>query len=77
MSDKNKCTSCGLPYTEHMGLIGTCAELQRMKRRLKLSMAILNLIAENGGKELDGIRCNGSWCSEQATRAIEQIGEIK
>ena len=26
------CPACNTPYTEHLGLAGTCAELQRMKR---------------------------------------------
>ena len=35
-------------------------------------LSALKLIAENGGKTTDeGVSCNGSWCAEQARRALE------
>ena len=26
-----RCESCGLPFIDHKGIIGTCAELQKLK----------------------------------------------
>jgi hypothetical protein len=34
MIDELKCPSCGVPYDAHLGLIGTCAELQRLRAAL-------------------------------------------
>ena len=31
VSGKDKCPSCGIPYVEHVGLIPTCAEVQRLQ----------------------------------------------
>lgn len=28
MTDERKCPSCGVPWTDHLGITGTCAKLQ-------------------------------------------------
>ncbi len=33
---ESKCQSCGVPYTKHLGIQGTCAALQEAKRLLRL-----------------------------------------
>jgi transposase-like protein len=30
-----KCTGCGKPWTEHLGVQGTCEQLQRAKKALR------------------------------------------
>lgn len=30
-----KCPSCGVPYGDHMGMIGTCAKLQKAIKALE------------------------------------------
>lgn len=40
------------------------------------AVSALELIRDNGGKTTDcelGISCNGTWCAEQARRALEEI----
>ena len=35
MSDEPaKCPSCGVPFEDHLGLIGTCAKLVKLRRQL-------------------------------------------
>lgn len=31
MTEERKCPACGVAYVEHLGLIGTCKELQELK----------------------------------------------
>ena len=38
---KNKCPSCGVPYIEHLGLIGTCEELQIYKMLLMTAIKMI------------------------------------
>lgn len=33
-SDRDKCPSCGVKYIDHLGLIGTCRELQKLRSEL-------------------------------------------
>jgi len=33
-SQNLKCTSCGVPWADHMGIIGTCAENIRLQKML-------------------------------------------
>jgi hypothetical protein len=28
MSNERKCEACGVPFIDHLGLVGTCAKLQ-------------------------------------------------
>ncbi len=30
------CASCGKPWTDHLGIAGTCADLMRMRRALEV-----------------------------------------
>lgn len=30
-----RCDSCGVPFIEHLGLIGTCADLRRARIRVR------------------------------------------
>lgn len=30
-----KCTSCGVPWVDHMGIIGTCAENIKLKKEIE------------------------------------------
>ena len=59
---------------EHGHLRRKCeiCELERENKRLR---AALELIADKGGTycadEETAITCNGSWCAEQARRALE------
>lgn len=49
-SCRDKCQSCGKMFTEHMGIIGTCAELQRVKAEnalLKANNALLRIALAN------------------------------
>lgn len=56
-----KCASCGVPYTKHLGLQGTCAELVRVKKMLlerdtalfKVAAAYAQLKEEDGPGFLD------------------------
>ena len=34
-SQKLKCTSCGVPWVDHMGIIGTCAENIKLKKEVE------------------------------------------
>lgn len=31
-----KCTACGVMFKNHLGIVPTCDELQRLKRKLKM-----------------------------------------
>lgn len=41
------CPSCGVEYQKHLGLVGTCAEVQRLAARVKE----LEAFAQVGSKE--------------------------
>jgi hypothetical protein len=57
-------------------------ELTTMKRKFDAARKqtnrlrdALEFIADNGGKEVEGditINCTGSWCADQARRALEE-----
>ena len=50
-------------YVKHEDSI---AEIKRMRETLEF-------IRDNGGSTTkEGVSCNGSWCSEQARRTLEQ-----
>jgi hypothetical protein len=34
VSDEPKCTSCGVPYSAHLGIVGTCAKLTEALARI-------------------------------------------
>ena len=38
-----KCPSCGIPYEQHMGLIGTCRKLETLRRRVNEFQRTFNL----------------------------------
>jgi hypothetical protein len=38
---KDKCPSCNVPYVEHMGLHGTCEELQICKMLLMTAVKMI------------------------------------
>ena len=60
MNDEPKCDSCGVLFIEHMGIIGTCAELTRL--RLELAAANEKLAALSRGEFICkscGIRKDG------------------
>jgi len=40
-TDKQNCPSCGIQYVQHNGLIGTCAELQKAKLKIKRLEGVL------------------------------------
>lgn len=42
-----KCESCGIEMEEHLGLKGTCKELQEAKKKIQHYEEILRLIAED------------------------------
>lgn len=45
MSAPTICASCGVPFTEHRGIIATCAELQLRKRAAdRLARAVARLV---------------------------------
>lgn len=43
LKDTAKCEACGVPLIEHLGHSGTCAELQRLKKAIRVirSLAVL------------------------------------
>ncbi len=44
---KDVCTSCGKPFGEHLGIIGTCKKLKEAEKRVSvLAQAILNIREE-------------------------------
>jgi hypothetical protein len=48
------------------------AELAAAIKERDDARAALRLIAENGGCTTEeGLSCNGSWCAEQARRALD------
>lgn len=78
MSEDHKCPSCGLPYTDHTGLIGTCrdrhrAEAQRnnYKEMVVLLVASLKRVSSKYGHNEDGAPSDwNSWV--EARELIEQ-----
>ena len=47
MSDEpTKCTSCGVPFENHLGLIGTCEKLETLRRRLQMFQRTFKLTPE-------------------------------
>ncbi len=54
-------------YAAHR-YIAFAAELER---ELAEAREALNTIATYGGQTLSGLSCNGSWCAEQAARALD------
>jgi len=46
-----------------------CAVLAAENARLREALAF---IAKWGGKEIEGVSCSGSWCAEQARRALDE-----
>gem|GEM_PF-5356219 len=47
------------------------AQRDNWKLRAMAYRTALELIANHGGKEVDGLRCNGGWCAEQARCALD------
>ena len=50
-----KCRSCGKPYIDHLGLIGTCNELQLTKNILKETLKDLENIRFHVAQTMDMI----------------------
>ena len=44
--DREKCSTCGTPWVDHLGIAGTCAKLKEAEERVKE----LELILENVAK---------------------------
>lgn len=48
LEERPTCPSCGVPYSDHLGLIGTCAELQRVLPVLKAAVKLPELFDRSG-----------------------------
>ena len=57
------CPACGVPYSDHLGLNGTCAELQRLRADYSKLVAgidaVCNLMEATQG--VDGLHDNGDF----------------
>ena len=61
------CTSCGIPWDQHLGIIGTCQRLQNVKRvkRYKLAYGKLREYA------------NGPWVKLEDVEAVAEGRDAK
>lgn len=70
-----KCPKCEMIFVKAFLFPPKATDIQAEKQALKICVQALLLIAECGGSTLDeGLSCNGSWCSEQATQALRKAG---
>jgi len=45
--DEARCTSCGVPFTDHVGIIGTCADkIKLLQENVKLKSQVTILRVE-------------------------------
>ena len=56
----DKCPSCGVPWTEHLGMTGTCAKLEHVKKELT---------------ELAKSRKSASWILRRIEDLLKEVGE--
>lgn len=45
-----KCPSCGVPFEDHLGLIGTCGKLEQLKRSLTVFVRVWGDLTEDHKK---------------------------
>lgn len=63
------CPSCKVPYTEHLGLIGTCAKLRK-------AVAILRTIADPEAELHQDVRSIDRTYEDIAREVLIEIGEF-
>ena len=64
-----KCKPCGKPFVEHLGLQGTCAELQSAQVRMQLQDRLLRLLLP---ERKQGCLCNACLIAEIAARTTSK-----
>lgn len=56
-SQSLRCTSCGVPWVDHMGIIGTCAENIKLRKEV---LELLAVIHRDGGHHTDAVGIEAS-----------------
>ena len=72
--DQPCCLSCGVPFVDHLGIIGTCAELLKTRQEnVKLHSALGGLIGYASSVDVDNV----PWVKGltlRINRAMEAMG---
>lgn len=70
----SRCPSCGVPFVDHLGLIGTCAELMKARQEnVKLHSALGGLVGYASSVDVDNV----PWVkglAQYINRAMEAMG---
>jgi hypothetical protein len=69
MAKQDKCPSCGVEYTDHQGLIGTCRDLQACISALK--------VIHTWAAFQDGFALDPQHTEALTRRTLEKIGIMR